>query len=261
MAALGASVPPPEVQWNGTAWKIGHPTQGAKALLERLVLQTAEANLDAAKGVLSDKRYAAEEKRFGDALMGRTWATFGELWLATMNGPSAFPLFFTGSAIAPGVYGGTGAADVAGSQFRVPHGARAGAPRFFRGTVRGDARGRRAETGVRGAVRNGDHGGAALDAYRLSLHTSLAVMGGEPWCFPPDVIARLTDYQILHVYVYPLVDRNKRMERERNGHADSSAAPPIPAESLEELVSVYRGMGLNDATARAAAEDDWNRRR
>lgn len=93
MAALGAAVPPPEVQWNGKAWKIGHPTQGAKALLERLVLQTAEANLDAAKGVLSEKRFAAEEKRFGDALMGRTWATFGELWLATMNGPAAFPLF------------------------------------------------------------------------------------------------------------------------------------------------------------------------
>lgn len=88
-------------------------------------------------------------------------------------------------------------------------------------------------------------------------------MGGEPWCFCPDVIARLTDYQILHVYVYPLVERNKRLERERNGDSDtgSSAAPPVEAGSLEELVVAYRGMGLSDATARAAAEDDWNRRR
>ncbi len=89
----------------------------------------------------------------------------------------------------------------------------------------------------------------------------MAVMGGEPWCFPPAVIARLTDYQIMHLYVYPHVERNERLKREQSGASGSAAAPPIEADSLEDLVSVYRGMGLSESTARAAAEDDWNRRR
>lgn len=89
----------------------------------------------------------------------------------------------------------------------------------------------------------------------------MAVMGGEPWCFPPAVIARLTDYQILHLYVYPLVERNERMKREQNGQSGTSAAPRVEAKSFEELVQVFRGMGLSEATARAMAEDDWNSRR
>lgn len=93
MAALGAEVPPPEVQWVGKVWKIGHPTQTAKALLERLVLQTLEANLDAAQAALSPKRYAVEDAKFTAAIEGKTWATFGAAWLAAMNGPMSFPLF------------------------------------------------------------------------------------------------------------------------------------------------------------------------
>lgn len=89
----------------------------------------------------------------------------------------------------------------------------------------------------------------------------MAVMGGEPWCFPPAVIARLTDYQILHLYVYPLVERNERMKREQSGQTGTNAAPRVQAESFEELVQVFRGMGLSEATARAMAEDDWNSRR
>jgi hypothetical protein len=67
----------------------------------------------------------------------------------------------------------------------------------------------------------------------------VAVMGGEPWCFPPAVIARLTDYQILHVYVYPLVERNERLKREQNGQSGTNAAPRIAAEryGLEVLAS------------------------
>lgn len=93
MAALGAEVPPPVVQWNGKAWQIGHPTQGAKALLERLVLQSIEANLEASRGVLSEKRFAAEDAKVSAIVQARAWATFGAAWLAALNGPMSFPLF------------------------------------------------------------------------------------------------------------------------------------------------------------------------
>ncbi len=89
----------------------------------------------------------------------------------------------------------------------------------------------------------------------------MAVMGGEPWCFPPAVIARLTDYQILHVYVYPLVERNERMKREQTGQSGTIAAPRIAADSFEDLMQVYREMGMSEATARAMAEDEWHSRR
>lgn len=98
MAALGAEVPPPVVQWNGKAWSIGHPTQNAKALLERLVLQSVEANLEASRGVLSDRRFAQEDAKVSAIVQGRTWATFGAAWLAAMNGPMSFPLFLTSLA-------------------------------------------------------------------------------------------------------------------------------------------------------------------
>ncbi len=42
-------------------------------------------------------------------------------------------------------------------------------------------------------------------------------MAGEPWCFPPETIARMTDYQIDEVYLKPAVERAKAMEAERKG--------------------------------------------
>jgi hypothetical protein len=93
LAALGDAVPPPEVTHGGRAWKIGHPTQLAKAELEKLVVQVAEQNLADLKGVLSPASYAAKEKRLDGLVFARAWQTWGELWSETMNGPQSFPLF------------------------------------------------------------------------------------------------------------------------------------------------------------------------
>lgn len=92
-AALGAAVPPPEIQFDGAVWKIGHPTQRAKAELEKLVAQAAEQNLADLRDVLSPARYAEREAKLDAALLARQWQTWGTLWAEVMNGPLAFPLF------------------------------------------------------------------------------------------------------------------------------------------------------------------------
>ena len=38
------------------------------------------------------------------------------------------------------------------------------------------------------------------------------MLAQEPWCFPPAIIAGLTDFQIEHVYVRPAVERAKRSD-------------------------------------------------
>lgn len=93
LAALGDAVPPPEVRFNGKPWRIGHPTQGAKAELEKLVVQVAEQSVDDLKGVLPAARHAALVKRLDDRIMARQWQTWGPLWSETVNGPLSFPLF------------------------------------------------------------------------------------------------------------------------------------------------------------------------
>lgn len=39
----------------------------------------------------------------------------------------------------------------------------------------------------------------------------------EPWCFAPGDIARMTDYEIVHEYIWPQHKRLERLERERKG--------------------------------------------
>lgn len=92
-AALGAAVPPPEVTYAGKPWKIGHPTQEAKAELEKLVVQVAEQSLLDLKDTLSPARYAERERRLDDRIYARHWQTWGSLWQEVCNGPLSFPLF------------------------------------------------------------------------------------------------------------------------------------------------------------------------
>jgi hypothetical protein len=93
VAALGAAVAPPEVVAAGKAWKVGHPTQEAKAELEKLVVQVAEKNLADLRGVVSDRKFAALEAKLDDAILSRQWQTWGALWTEVCNGPLSFPLF------------------------------------------------------------------------------------------------------------------------------------------------------------------------
>jgi hypothetical protein len=92
-AALGAAVAPPEVMYAGKPWKIGHPTQEAKAELEKLVVQVAEQSLADLRGALSAVRYAALEQQLDDRIYARHWQTWGSLWQEVCNGPLSFPLF------------------------------------------------------------------------------------------------------------------------------------------------------------------------
>jgi hypothetical protein len=87
-------------------------------------------------------------------------------------------------------------------------------------------------------------------------------MGGEPWCFPPDVIAKLTDYQIEHLYLKPAAKRAAEWEKKHmqptTGVAQTPAHVDPAAESrrdTESVVQMYMAMGLPRATAEAAAAE------
>lgn len=93
LAALGDAVPPPEVTFAGKAWKIGHPTQRAKAELEKLVVEVSEQAMADLKGVISAAKYKAREERLDALVFSRQWQTWGTLWSEVINGPLSFPLF------------------------------------------------------------------------------------------------------------------------------------------------------------------------
>lgn len=93
LAALGDAVPPPEIVFNGRPWRIGHPTQLAKAELEKLVVEVSEQALADVRGSVKPARYAALEKRLDDAILARQWQTWGSLWNEVVDGPLSFPLF------------------------------------------------------------------------------------------------------------------------------------------------------------------------
>jgi hypothetical protein len=50
----------------------------------------------------------------------------------------------------------------------------------------------------------------------FALH---ALLLQEPWCFAPDQVARLTAWQVEHLYLRPAAERAKQMKR-----------PPLPAD-------------------------------
>lgn len=93
VAALGAAAGPVEVEHAGKTWRVGHPTQRAKAELEKLVVAVAEQSLADIKDALPAARYAAKEKRLDDMIFARQWQTWGELWREVVDGPLSFPLF------------------------------------------------------------------------------------------------------------------------------------------------------------------------
>lgn len=83
--ALGEAGACPEVGWNGKIWKIGHPTQRAKAILEELAADRSISEVVAMKAYLSPAAYAelfAESRR---AIAKREYATWGEGWQAVMS--------------------------------------------------------------------------------------------------------------------------------------------------------------------------------
>lgn len=63
-------------------------------------------------------------------------------------------------------------------------------------------------------------------------------MGGEPWRFTPDQIARVTDWQVLNVYVKPAVERAERMDRERPAPGNRMPVPDVEQEEAPDPETV-----------------------
>ncbi len=83
------------------------------------------------------------------------------------------------------------------------------------------------------------------------------VMAGEPWCFDPEQIRRLTDWQIEELYLKPAVRKSEAMERDRKGlppaappeeEAKPMATPP-PRAAMVGVMTGMMGMSVKDANA------------
>lgn len=78
----------------------------------------------------------------------------------------------------------------------------------------------------------------------MTLHDALTALTGEPWCMRPWEVARLTDYQIDHVYRLPALARGKALEdrmaaaRETTTTAPTATAPGAgePPPDREKLI-------------------------
>lgn len=93
MAALGDAGPCPTIERGGKTWTVGHPTQRAKAELEKLVVEVSQATLDDLKGMLPPAKWDEKEAKFDALLFSRQWQTWGTLWFEVANGPQSYPLF------------------------------------------------------------------------------------------------------------------------------------------------------------------------
>lgn len=83
----------PEIECNGTTWKVGHPTGRAKELLNSIIIAEDGAALLKQRGVLPAEMYDSMEERFQQAIAdGEYRAVFGAKWQAAMRkrGPLLF---------------------------------------------------------------------------------------------------------------------------------------------------------------------------
>lgn len=90
---LGAAGACPEVEYAGRVWRVGFPTQRAKARLEELFAAQALAEVKALEGVLDPADYAGELAAVRDAVRSKQYRTWAPGWVAAMNGPEAGTLF------------------------------------------------------------------------------------------------------------------------------------------------------------------------
>lgn len=91
-------------------------------------------------------------------------------------------------------------------------------------------------------------------------HEIYAALAGEPWRMRPWEIARLTDYQIFHVYLLPEMRRAKEFaaaQGQTGAHPMQPTAAPSaePPPSREELIAVLVKWGAR-TPEQAEAEAD-----
>ncbi len=89
------------------------------------------------------------------------------------------------------------------------------------------------------------------------------MLAQEPWCYSPEVIGRLTDAQILTLYVEPARRRAEELERAKGGTpaplgarrgAEPEAEPGSPGHRAQVVRGMVQVMGWSPE--RAAAEYD-----
>lgn len=92
-AALGQSGPCPEVVCNGKTWKIGHPTQVAKAELNRIVVATAAAAVEQNRSVLPPAMFQQMISDLTAKIGKRYYQTWHEGWIEIALGQDGDILF------------------------------------------------------------------------------------------------------------------------------------------------------------------------
>jgi len=94
MTQLGAAGSCPEIEHKGKIWKVGHPTQRAKAELEKLATQKATRETLSLKELLSPADYGEIFESFRRAVSSGEYKTGKIGWLQTVFSGATAPLFF-----------------------------------------------------------------------------------------------------------------------------------------------------------------------
>ena len=90
---LGNSGACPEIVVDGKTWRIGHPTQRAKAELERLAVAMAVAEIRALKEMLPADAYQETFRELTDSIAAKHYRTWGAGWQRVVWGPQSAHLF------------------------------------------------------------------------------------------------------------------------------------------------------------------------
>lgn len=90
---LGDAGALPEIHWAGKVWKIGFPTQRAKAALEELAAARAVSEVVALKAALEPAAYAEMFAAVRRAIGAKEYRTWGAGWASAVNGPDGGTLF------------------------------------------------------------------------------------------------------------------------------------------------------------------------
>ena len=77
------------------------------------------------------------------------------------------------------------------------------------------------------------------------IQQALEMLAQEPWCFHPNQIATLTDWQIEELYARPAIERNKKWDEERAAFEMNRPKQMADRENVDEWpdgVKRYRTM-------------------
>ena len=105
---------------------------------------------------------------------------------------------------------------------------------------------------------------------------ALTALAQEPWCYTPEQIARLTDWQVLNVYLKPAIERAEEMRKQMpppptmpNGHSltsfdapGTSGMPSEPSVTMfdrETAIGLMTDLGLSPEQAAAAYDREAGR--